>query len=336
MPKINVQRWTSLYGERAEQWLAELPSVVASYADQWELTVDGALEGGAVSTVIAVEHEDEQAVLKIHPPWSRSSASLGRTSAETEAGAFTIWDGECAPRLLKSDARALLLERIVDAEHPAEMSAKEMVDLVLQTSIPKGDRRVAKFLELGVPSLEEEVWKRYCRANEQRHDAVSDVLLLRAAVMSCYLCIFSGRIGPWSDWELVHGDLKLKNILKRPNGKLAVIDPSPAFGGGLYDVALWAIDDPDLIEQRCLEAADYLNIWPQTLGSLAMTLAIPEICLASPARADATLETIKEITGTTNLEKLFDTGYLDAQFMEPRYTVIKVPDNLNLKPESAD
>ena len=128
-------------------------------------------------------------------------------------------------------------------------------------------------------------------------------------------------------WTLVHGDFKEKNVLRRPDGSFAVIDPSPAIGSKLYDVALWAIDKPDTMLDRCAEVADHLKADPQLIGSLALTLTIPEICLASPKRAERTLTRLYEITGTRDLEEYFLHDFLDDDFMgESPYYVTKRPD----------
>lgn len=182
-----------------------------------------------------------------------------------------------------------------------------------------------EFFKAMIPDLSAELQKRYMRADAQRHPEISDLTLLRAMTMANFISIRAGKINDSNEWELVHGDLKLKNILKQKDGTLAVIDPSPAFGGSLYDIALWAIDVPDKIEERCQEVSDYLGKHLQDLGSLAIALAIPEICLASPARAEATLEQIRKITGTGDLEELFGYNYLQRTFMERIYRVIRVP-----------
>jgi hypothetical protein len=314
----NIQRWTDTYGQEANDWLARLPAVVAEYAEKWELGIEEPLEGGTVSAVIGAVQNAKPVVLKIHPPWL-TKADERTSSIKAEASAYRIWDGEGAPRLLADDDHALLLERITPAEHSPDMTAQEVATLIMQIRRPI-DLRSDDFVASGLPFLQEELWRRYWRAEARRPKEISEVLLLGSITMAHYIG-FHGAIGP--SWDLVHGDFKPKNILKKPDGSFVVIDPSPAFGSLLYDVALWAIDDPRTMLQRCDEAAEYLKADSQILGSLALALSIPEICLASPARAEVTLERVKEITGTNDLEQYFREDFMTDAFMNREYVVIK-------------
>jgi streptomycin 6-kinase len=299
----NIERWNSVYGDQAREWLGKLAIVVSDYAERWDLTIEEPLEGGTVSAVIGVLQDDEPAVLKIHPPWTLSSLPL-RTTAEIEATAFEIWDGRGAPRLLAHDKHALLLERIVGAKHSPEMDANSMTKLITQISRPVPRSALAQ----GIPLIQYEIReKRYERAAARRHPEISDCLLMNACGLAGYIALLPlpDRLNFPYNWELIHGDLKVKNILQRPDSSYVVIDPSPAIGNRLFDATLWTIDKPEGIAERCEEVADCLEINPRIVGNLAIALAIPEICLASPERAAATLEYVREATGTRDLESYF-------------------------------
>jgi hypothetical protein len=155
--------------------------------------------------------------------------------------------------------------------------------------------------------MAQEVQKRYQRAAAKGHPEISDYLLINTCNLTSYICFMPlpDRVNFLSGWELVHGDLKAKNILLRPDGSYVVIDPSPAIGSRLFDATLWTIDKPEGITERCEEVADCLEINPRIIGNLAIGLAIPEICLASPERAAATLEYVREAAGTRDLDGYF-------------------------------
>lgn len=312
MPTSNIERWQTIYGEPAREWLDTLPSLVDYYAEKWELTINEPLEGGSVSVVLAATKGDEAVVLKIHPPWVKRPN--GAPSTEAEVAAFRIWDGEGAPRLLASDAQALLLEYITPAEHSPELSAQEVATLVTQIARPVHPGSSAL---PGIPTIYDELLQRLYRAEASRHEAISPTLLMCATSMANYLAAVQGK----RPRELIHGDFKAKNILKRPDGRFAVIDPNPAIGNRLYDVALWAIDRPETMLDRCAETAELLKVNPQIVGSLAVALAIPEICLASPGRAQRTLEQVQNVAGTDDLERYFLTDFPGDDFMGSPYTV---------------
>ena len=238
------------------------------------------------------------------------------SSAQTEAAALRIWEGGGAPRLYASDTQALLIEHISPAEHSPAMSAKEVAALVTQIARPIDDQNSPV-----IPHIYHELWKRYLRAYANRHDEISETLLMTTATMTNHM------LGDRAlrSCELVHGDFKTKNILKRPDGTFVVIDPSPAIGNKLYDVALWAIEEPESILERCEETAHHFRVGPQIIGSLAVALAIPEICLASPARAQKTLESVREITGTANLLDYFLNDFIEDDFMGGSYHVSEPP-----------
>lgn len=284
------------------------------YAQTWGLTIHSPLEGGSVSVVIAAERNGEAVVLKIHPPWLGHSNDA-TSSAEIEAAAFRIWDGKGAPRLLINDTQALLLEYIPAAEHSPDMSARDVIGLVSTIARPVSAMSY-KQSQL-IPSIYEEVWRRYRRAAARRHEAVSDTLLMTATT---YINYMLGSRALQSQ-NLIHGDFKNKNVLEKPDGSYVVIDPNPAIGSKLYDVALWAIDKPETMLERCAETAEYLKANPQIIGSLAVALSIPEICLASPRRAERTVEQVQQIAGTNSLEDYFTQDFFLDDFMGGSYIV---------------
>lgn len=292
----NVQRWHTIYGQRADSWLAELPDIVSDYAQQWNLTPEAPLEGGSVSAVMGATQKTEtqdcvEAVLKIYPPWVPTVSNMF-TPAGVEAAALGHINGDCAPHLLASDSRALLLERIKPGATLQDMTAEQAATLIEQFSKPvtPGTRMI--------PLLYETIKNRYDRGFDRLHPTISCELYNSAfgvaAALSCT-----------PHWNLVHGDLKPKNVLERSDGSYVAIDPDAAIGHFAYDAATWAIDKPAHAISRATEIADHLKINPRIIGSWILVLAIPEICLVSEKRATLNLELIKQLAGTSDLERYY-------------------------------
>lgn len=292
--EANMQRWHTVYGQHADAWLAELPDIASGYAQQWGLTLGEPLEGGSVSAVMGATQNNEsctEAVLKIYPPWV-PSVSNRFTPAGVEAAALRYIDGDCAPRVLASDSQALLIERINPGTALHDMSAEQAATLIGQFSKPviPGTRTV--------PLLYETIKNRYDRGFSKLHPAISCELYNSAFGVAAALSSVPR-------WNLVHGDLKPKNVLQRSDGSYAAIDPDAAIGHFAYDAATWAIDKPAQAINRTMEIADHLKINPRIVGSWILVLAIPEICLVSEKRATLNLELIKQLAETSDLEQYY-------------------------------
>lgn len=294
--EANIQRWRTTYGQRADDWLAELPDIASGYAQEWGLTLSEPLEGGSVSAVIGATQNSEaqdstEAVLKVYPPWVPTVNTMF-TPAGVEATALRYIDGDCAPRALANDSRALLLERIDPGTALHDMTAEQTATLIQQFSKPvaPGTRTV--------PLLYETIKNRYDRGFSRLHPAISCGLYNSAFGVATALASVPR-------WNLVHGDLKPKNVLERSDGSLAAIDPDAAIGHFAYDAATWAIDKPAQAIDRAIEIADCLKIDPRIIGSWILVLAIPEICLVSEKRAMLNLELIKQLAKTSDLERYY-------------------------------
>ena len=294
--ETNIQRWQTIYGQQADNWLAELPDIASRYAQQWGLKLGEPLEGGSVSAVMgATQNNDDrdctEAVLKIYPPWV-PTVSNRFTPAGVEAAALRHIDGDCAPRVLANDSRALLLERIKPGTALHDMTAKQAATLIGQFSKPVTPGTHT------VPLLYETIKNRYDGGFSKLHSAISCELYNNAFIAAVAL----SRV---PRWNLVHGDLKPKNVLECSDGSYAAIDPDAAIGHFAYDAATWAIDKPAQAISRTMEIADHLKINPRVIGSWILALAIPEICLVSEKRAMLNLELIKQLAETSDLERYY-------------------------------
>jgi streptomycin 6-kinase len=89
--------------EAGKAWLANLPTVVAGLAREWNLQVGAAFEGSNVSYVAPAMRGSEHVVLKVQWPDDESTH---------EADALKVWNGAGAVRLLAHNVErhALLIE----------------------------------------------------------------------------------------------------------------------------------------------------------------------------------------------------------------------------------
>jgi streptomycin 6-kinase len=266
------------HGPIARAWLDRVPEIASGWAEQWNLTLGPALEGGSVSVVLRVETAQGPAVLKLAAPWSRTAAQ--------EVAALRAWDGDGAARLLTAsdDGRALLLERVQPGTRAAGLDASQVADLIGKLSRPP--------VPSALPPLAEAVRVRFDRAAENRHGLLPTDQLARALTAAVELADRAQRAP-----VLCHGDLLSKNILVSERGGLLAIDPNPCAGRVAFDAALWAATELPVTEAptRAADVARALRVaTDEVLRWLGVLLAV-EGCLASRERAEASLELAKRL-----------------------------------------
>jgi len=267
-----AQRWLDHHGQQARDWLDHAPDVARSWAQQWGLAVGAPLEGGSVSVVLSVQREDGPAVLKLAAPWSRWSRE--------EAAALRAWDGRGAVRLLAAsdDARALLLERVCPGTPATGRTAADLAALLAELSRPA--------VPAGTPSIADALRLRFDRATENRHRLLSAAQISRARCAAVDLAGMGQ--GPL---VLCHGDLLSKNILVSDDRGLLAVDPNPCAGYPAYDAAQWAVTETPVADApaRAAAVAAALGIPGDDVLRWVCVLAAVEVCLASLARAQASL-----------------------------------------------
>lgn len=97
------------YGDRGRSWAADLPGLVATFLDRWELTLDGPVHHGVMALVLLVRRPDgSPAALKLQP---------FDPDHPGEPSALRAWNGCGAVRLLDVDpsGSVALLERLRSA-----------------------------------------------------------------------------------------------------------------------------------------------------------------------------------------------------------------------------
>ena len=223
---------------QGRDWVESLPDLVdqafGSFGLQADASVAGSWHGHGALVLPVVTRANIPAVLKLPFP---------HPEAVTEAPALQLWAGRGAVRLLDRDpaGSALLLERLDPERSLLEVPMGEAVEvwggLVRQ---------------LGIPASEDPEWAGIPSAAE-RAEQLSDELpaewellgqpferwLLEEALAVCQT---RGVVGRRSSRDvLVHADLHYGNVLARPDGEYAAIDPQAVSGDAEYAVApmLW-------------------------------------------------------------------------------------------------
>jgi streptomycin 6-kinase len=119
-------------GVRGEQWLAELPGVVASLAERWGLTLRHAMPGGTASLVVAaVDTAGRECVLKVAMALDDDDVQAYHRSVT----AHRLAGGRGCALLLRDDAptRALLLERLGPDLDELGMPVAQMLTTIVAT-----------------------------------------------------------------------------------------------------------------------------------------------------------------------------------------------------------
>src|SRR5919201_1528934 len=100
------RRLTLRFGPAVSGWFDELPGVLRSLAERWQVELDSQIPRGSMSVVIRCRMSDGRtAVLKVSPD---------RTRLGNEAAALASWSTLHTPSVLAVDesSSALLLEAI--------------------------------------------------------------------------------------------------------------------------------------------------------------------------------------------------------------------------------
>lgn len=252
----------------AERWLAGAIDRAEQLFDAWDLEPEQVLGGGSESLCVKCTGAYGDAVLKL--PASVSGGA-------DEIAALRAWDGNGAPRVLRAEPEHnAMLMPFLGWVGAGDYTLPEVLDLAdrLHGGTPAGYE---------FPSLEANLdrrvdWARDRFAEVDDEEALADVDAAEK-VIDEIVGILSG-----GDPVLLHGDLQPKNFIVSDAG-LAVVDPLPAVGPALFDLALYVVKcvhdhdlttcqdevlalrpdlDPDLLRRWCwalavLESRPYLG-----------------------------------------------------------------------------
>lgn len=214
-----------------EDWVVELPRLLAELLEEWELEPTGRTMTGACSIALPVRllgsHRElagvsGEAVLKITWP---------HPEATTESLALQVWNGHGAARLYRADPTrfAILLERLHDRDlHGVDIDrACEVIgDLLTTLRRPPHPRlpRLADYAERQAVELRAAppvIPRRYL----DQAAALARELVARAP----------------GEERLLHTDLHYGNVLGAYRSPWLAIDPKPVAGDPAFEVApaLW-------------------------------------------------------------------------------------------------
>lgn len=232
-------------GEPGAAWIASLPALVTSLAEEWSLDVGAAFQpcGYGSWTAPAVRADGTPCVLKVRVPDEDSSY---------EGAALRHYGGGAAVALLAEDVArdALLLERC-DPGTPLLREPDDVVATVVAETLgelwspPAPDHGLRRLRDLA-PS-----WA----ATMAACDAI-DARLREEAIDLL-------RDLPDDRPEVVlHGDLHAANVLRAARRGWLAIDPKGLVGEATFDVAAVIRDRPapGLVERRAAILTDVLGL----------------------------------------------------------------------------
>ncbi|SEF16065.1 aminoglycoside phosphotransferase family protein [Jiangella alba] len=203
-------------------WLADLPRLLATSLERWELHPDGPAGNGMAALVQPVVQADgTPAVLRLQPANEESAAAV--------VGLRT-WDGDGVVRLLAHDGGAMLLERL-DGDRP--LSSVPSDDAAMTVLGELLARLTARPAPDGLPRLAD-------IAAAMVADAPSAAPSLadpaeRRLVATCAAAV--AELLPEPGDRLLHWDLHAENVLAGEREPWLAIDPVPLAGDPGFD--LW-------------------------------------------------------------------------------------------------
>ncbi|MCP4139188.1 MAG: phosphotransferase [Chloroflexi bacterium] len=213
----------ALYGEAGRKWLASLPALLASYAQDWDLTLEAPFENLSYNYVAPARRADGSlTVIKIGFP---------NDELRSEIAALRHFDGQGMVRLLDADEEncAMLLERILPGETLWEME-DERVTAPLLDVMPK----FWKVYSEDYPFKSVRDWGKAFSRLRARYDGGTgklDAVLVEKAER-----IFFALLESSDEPILLHGDLHHDNVLSTDQGSYIAIDPKGVLGEACYEV----------------------------------------------------------------------------------------------------
>jgi streptomycin 6-kinase len=233
----------------ASGWLRDLPLLIESVEQDWEITVGDAYTDSTEAFVAKATCADgTPAVLKLLVP-------RGGDAPEKEIAALRLTNGEGCARLLRDDAErgALLVERLGRSLYELALPIRERHEILCATAariwrpapdcgLPTGAEK-ARWLIDFITAM----WEELDRPCSER------------AVEYALEC--AGRRGEAHRDDLavlVHGDVHQWNALEAPDG-FKLIDPDGLLAEAEYDLGIIMREDPlEMLDGDPFERARWL------------------------------------------------------------------------------
>lgn len=249
-----------IYGRRGEQWLRDLPNLIAGCERRWSLTVAPPFPSLSYNFAApARSHDGHDVVLKLGVP---------NPELTSEIEALRLYDGRGIAQLIHADAEqgALVIERLV----PGQM----LVSLVIErdeeaTSIAAEIMRqlwqpMSANEASGLPTLAR--WTRSIEEVRWHFDGGTgpfDALLVDRAER-----LREELLASSSEPALLHGDLHHFNILTAERQPWLAIDPKGVIGDPTYETAPFLYNPMD----ELLTSPDVKRIVAQRIDVLCELL----------------------------------------------------------------
>ena len=208
--------------DAADGWLAGLSSLIAELVERWELELGDPLTGEAIGYVVgAVRAGTRPVVLKLTYPdgWFPERVV-----------ALLRWDGDGAVELIDHDPRgAMLLERAVPGtplsdEPHGERALPTVADLTRRLWVPAPE---------GITSALEEAG-RWAATFRDRNDALGRPM--PAALIDEAIDLLRELTATPGEPVLLHGDLRLRNVLAAEREPWLAVSPQPLSGDREFDL----------------------------------------------------------------------------------------------------
>lgn len=275
IPTEFVQRIEDIARAVARQWIAQLPTVIESLAEQWSLTVDPPFPSLSYSYVApATRHDGTEAVLKLRLPG---------TELVNEAACLMAYAGSGAVRLLESDVDrgALLLERIrpgTDASALADADAVQCLAMIMQ--------RIHKPIQSAFPFPSVADWGKGFQRHQDSHDGGSGPL--PSELFNDAQAKYAELATSMEDSVLLHGDLHHQNILAGERQQWLAIDPQGVVGEPAYEIGAFLRNPIDTLSAR----PDLDSVMSQRASMLSEAIQVDRDRIVGWGMAQAALAAI--------------------------------------------
>lgn len=269
LPKKFKRNIFDLHAEKGEQWLDDLPDLIAEISEKWSLAVGEYFPELSYNFVApCVCADGTNAVLKIGYNEKDSVIS-------SEAKFLTVLDGKGAVKLLRFDKNhcALLLERLMPGENLIELAKTDDEKATANAIQVMKKIRHSPPENAEFPTLEKWV-DSFRRAGKTNFDF--------AGVKKAKK-IFD-RLIDSSEPGLLHGDLHHQNILSARRDSFLAIDPKGIVGDIGFEISVflnnprgWLLTNPDrrkIMQRRVEQFAEAFEIEPRDLREWAYAEAV--------------------------------------------------------------
>ncbi len=256
-------------GERGRQWLAELPALLARFAERWELRLGEPYEGMSYNYLVRVERaHGANAVLKLGVPGGPIAS---------EADALEAFDGQGCVRLLAADraAGALLLERLEPGQTLHSVEDDDRATAIAARVMARVRRPVPGNHSFATVEKWAGGFGRLRNEFGGGTGPFPEEMVERAERLYAELS------GSAPETCLLHGDLHHGNVLSAGREPWLAVDPQGVVGDPAYETAPFlrnrlagASDPAGLVRGRVRILAEVLELDPDRIRQWAQAESV--------------------------------------------------------------